>query len=149
MTRHAVTFDLSLLARPPGMIAVAGSVVGTLLAVTTLFTVLYADVPWWVAGWPGACGALLVVSGVWAWQRPREVVHALQLGAATAIAGLGSSAPAFRLWIQLGLRDDGLHRIEVAVVGVAVGLLCACYLAFVAADLVRGARLEALARGQQ
>jgi hypothetical protein len=149
MTQHAASFDISILARPPGMIAVAGSMVGTLLAVISLFVVLYADVPWWVAGWTGACGALLVASGVWAWQRPREVVKALQLGAMAAIAGLGSSAPAFRMWIQLGMRDPWWLRVEVAAVGVGLGLLCACYLAFVAADLVRGARLEALARGEQ
>lgn len=147
MARHAATLDVSILAHPPGMAAVTGSVVGTLLGVITLFVVLYTDVPWWVPAWTGACGVLLVGSGVWAWQRPREVGKALQLGTATAIAGLGSSAPAMRMWIQVGSADPGMHRVEIAAVGVALGILCACYLAFAAADLMRGARLEALARG--
>lgn len=147
MARHAAALDVSILARPSGMTAVTGSVVGTLLGVTTLFVVLYTSVPWWVPGWTGACGVMLVASGVWAWQRPREVGKALQLGTATAIAGLGSSAPAMRMWIQVGSADPDMHRVEVAAVGVALGLLCACYLAFAAADLMRGARLEALARG--
>jgi len=127
------------------MVAVTGSVVGTLLEVVTLFVVLYTNVPWWVPAWTGVVGVMLMVSGVWAWQQPREVGKALQLGTATAIAGLGSSAPAMRMWIQLGSAD--LDRVEIAAVGVALGLLCACYLAFAAADLMRSARLEALARG--
>lgn len=129
------------------MVAVTGSVVGTLLEVITLFVVLYTDVPWWVPAWTGMVGAMLVGSAVWAWQQPRHVGRALQLGIATAIAGLGSSAPAMRMWIQLGSADAGLHRVEIAAVGVALGLLCACYLVFAAADLMRGARLEALVRG--
>lgn len=147
MARHAATLDVSLLARPPGIVAVTGSVGGTLLGVITLFVVLYAYVPWWVPAWTGACGVMLVVSAVWAWQRPRDVGKALQLGAATAIAGLGSSAPAMRMWIQVGSTDTGMHRVDVAAVGVALGLLCACYLVFAAADMMRGARLEALGRG--
>jgi len=147
MARHAAALDVSLLARPPGMVAVTGSMVGTLLEVVTLFVVLYTDVPWWVPAWTGVVGAMLVGSGVWAWQQPHRVGKALQLGTATAIAGLGSSAPAMRMWIQLGSADPGMYRAEIAAVGVALGLLCACYLVFAAADLMRGARLEALARG--
>ena len=135
------------------MIAVAGSTLGNLLVVITLVVVLYAEgVPWWIPGWVGACGAGLLVSGVLAWQRPRALVRArpfLLLDEAfattTAVVGVGSSAPAFRMWIQLGLGDPIPHRLDVAAVGVALGLLCACYLAFVAAELERGTRLEALA----
>lgn len=145
MARHAATLDVSILARPPGMIAVTGSVVGTLLEVVTLFVVLYTNVPWWVPAWTGACGLGLVASGLWAWQQPRALGRARQLGTAVAIVGLGSSAPAMRMWIQLGQAD--LDRVEIAAVGVALGVLCACYLAFAAADLMRTARLEALARG--
>lgn len=146
MARHTASFEGSILSRTPGMIAVAGSVVGTLLVVITLFVVLYADVPWWVPAWTAACGAVLVATGIWAWQRPHAMDKALHVGAVMATAGVGSSAPAIRMWAQLGLDDPGLHRVEIAAVGVALGLLCACYLAFVAADLIRGARLEALAR---
>ena len=132
------------------MIAVAGSTLGNLLVVITLVVVLYAEgVPWWIPGWVGACGAGLLVSGVLAWQRPRALVRALQLGTTTAVVGVGSSAPAFRMWIQLGLGDPIPHRLDVAAVGVALGLLCACYLAFVAAELERGTRLEALARARR
>lgn len=128
------------------MIAVAGSVVGTLLGVVTLFVVLYTDVPWWVPAWTAACGAVLVGTSVWAWQQPQAMDKALHVGAVMATAGAGSSAPAIRMWAQLGLDDPGLHRVEIAAVGVALGLLCACYLAFAVADLIRGARLETLTR---
>lgn len=140
MTRSAATLDGPFLVRTPGVVAVAGSLVGTALVVITLLVVLYTDAPWWVPAWTGACGAALAGSGLWAWRRPHEVFAALQVGATVAVAGVGSSAPAMRMWIQLGLADPGLHRVEVAVVGVTLGLLCACYLAFVMADLVRGAR---------
>lgn len=122
------------------MVAIAGSLVGAALVVTALMVVLYTGVSWWVGGWMGACGLTLVSSGLWAWQRPRDVTSALTLGTVAAIAGVGSSAPAFRVWIQLGPFDPEAGRVEVAVVGVTLGILCACYLAFMAAELVRGER---------
>jgi uncharacterized membrane protein YccC len=146
MARYGAVSEDSVLTRTPGMIAVAGSVVGTLLGVVTLFVVLYTDVPWWVPAWTAACGAVLLATGLWAWQRPRAMSMALHIGAVMATAGVGSSAPAIRMWAQLGLADPDTYRIEIAAVGVALGLLCACYLAFAATDLIRGARLETLAR---
>lgn len=146
MATRAANFDVSILARPPGLVAVAGSSVGALLVVSTLFTALYASVPWWVAAWTGVCGALLVVSGIWAWRAPRDVTKALLLGAAIATAGLGSSMPALRMWILSGWDHVGLERADIAAAGVSLGLLCACYLSFAAADLVRGAWLSAMAR---
>jgi hypothetical protein len=140
MPRNAATLDGPFLVRTPGIVAVAGSLVGTALVVITLLVLLYTEAPWWMSGWTGACGAVFVASGLWAWRRPHDVFAALQVGATVAVAGVGSSAPAMRMWIQVGLAETGLQRVEVAVVGVTLGLLCACYLAFVMADLVRGAR---------
>jgi hypothetical protein len=149
MATRAAALDVSILARPPGLVAVAGSTAGALLIVITLFTVLYADVSWWVAAWMAACGALLVTSGVWAWLAPRDVPKALLLGAAIATAGLGSSMPALRMWILDEAIDAGgasVDRGDLTAVGVALGLLCACYLSFAGADLVRAAWLSAMAR---
>jgi hypothetical protein len=146
MATRAATLDVSILARPPGVVAVAGSAVGALLIVSTLFTVLYANAPWWVAAWMGTCGALLVTSGIWAWRAPHDVNKALLLGAAIATTGVGSSMPAVRMWIQVGAGDAALGRADIAAAGVTLGLLCACYLSFAAADLVRAAWLSAMAR---
>lgn len=121
------------------MIAVAGSMVGTAIGVITLFAVLYTEVPTWGLAWSTACAALLVGSSLWAWQRPRQVASALRLGVAAAIAGVGWGVPALRAWIQVGPAD--LARVEIGAVGVTLGLACACYLAFAAAELVRTAEL--------
>lgn len=129
------------------MLAVAGSVIGTMVGVITLFAVLYTDVPRWMVVWTAACATLLTASGVWAWQRPRDVGKALHLGAATAIAGLGSSMPALLLWLEHGAAAAGMPRTEIATVGAALAALCACYLAFAAADLLRAAGLEAQTHG--
>lgn len=127
--------------RPPGIVAVAGPVFGAALAVLVLFTAVLTEEPPWVYGWGAACSALLIGSGVWAWRRPGQLSAAARLGLVGGTLGLAVGSPALSLWLWAALTERALAWPDFVVFAANTSILCACYLALLAADRVRGVRI--------
>lgn len=123
----------------PGLVTNAGSAFGTAIAITGFFALTLSQTAPRMGVWGIVCGALIVATGAFAVARPEHLRWARFAGASIAALVFGASIPAIANFVQY-MASQPLPRPDFMFFDVLMGILAACYLAFVVTDMLRAGK---------